>query len=93
MGLQSGYELLKTESGPCYGTLPITTRKGLWEARSAFTWTKMCAESNIGFMCRNDHEKVMMDMEPGDIDDFALCMMELDIGPDRIARWRSERAV
>ncbi|EXL75648.1 hypothetical protein FOPG_09497 [Fusarium oxysporum f. sp. conglutinans race 2 54008] len=93
MGLQSGYELLKTESGPCYGTLPITTRKGLWEARSAFTWTKMCAESNIGFMCRNDHEKVMMDMEPGDIDDFALCMMELDIGPDRMARWRSERAV
>ncbi|KAI3580091.1 hypothetical protein IWW34DRAFT_694662 [Fusarium oxysporum f. sp. albedinis] len=76
MGLQSGYELLKTESGPCYGTLPITTRKGLWEARSAFTWTKMCAESNIGFMCRNDHEKVMMDMEPGDIDDFALSLWQ-----------------
>ncbi|CVL05367.1 uncharacterized protein FPRN_14436 [Fusarium proliferatum] len=92
MGLQSGYELLKTESGPCSGTLPITTRKGLWEARSAFAWTKMCAESNIGFMCRNDHEKVMVDMEPGHIDDFALCMMELDIGPDRMARWRSERS-
>ncbi|EWG54664.1 hypothetical protein FVEG_17355 [Fusarium verticillioides 7600] len=92
MGLQSGYELLKTESGPCYGTLPITTRKGLWEARSAFAWTKMCAESNIGFMCRNDHDKVMVDMEPGDIDDFALCMMELDLGPDRMARWRSERS-
>ena len=92
MGLQSGYELQKTESGPCSGTLPITTRKGLWEARSAFAWTKMCAESNIGFMCRNDHEKVMVDMEPGHIDDFALCMMELDIGPDRMARWRSERS-
>ncbi|KAF4501339.1 alcohol dehydrogenase [Fusarium agapanthi] len=92
MGLQSGYELLKTESGPCYGTLPITTRKGLWEARSAFAWIKMCADSNIGFMCRNDHEKVMVDMGPGDIDDFALCMMELDIGPDRMARWKSERS-
>ncbi|KAF5556687.1 alcohol dehydrogenase [Fusarium mexicanum] len=92
MGLQSGYELLKTECGPCYGTLPITTRKGLWEATSAFTWTKMCADSNIGFMCRNDHEKVMADMGPGDIDDFALCMMELDIGPDRMARWKSERS-
>ncbi|KAF5563658.1 alcohol dehydrogenase [Fusarium napiforme] len=73
MGLQSGYELLKTESGPCYGTLPITTRKGLWEAR-------------------NDHDKVMLDMEPGDVDEFALCMMELDIGPDRMARWRFERS-
>ncbi|SCO21154.1 uncharacterized protein FFE2_14880 [Fusarium fujikuroi] len=92
MGLQSGYELLKTESGPCYGTLPITTRKGLWEARSAFAWTKMCAESNIGFMCRNDHEKVMLNMEPADIDDFASCMMELDVGPDRMARWKSERS-
>jgi hypothetical protein len=92
MGLQSGYELLKTESGPCYGTLPITTRKGLWEATSAFTWTKMCAESNIGFMCRNDHEKAMADMSPSDIDDFALCMMELDIGPDRMERWKSERS-
>ncbi|KAF4332782.1 alcohol dehydrogenase [Fusarium beomiforme] len=75
MGLQSGYELLKTESGPCYGTLPITTRKGLWGAKSAFTWIKMCAETHVGFMCRNDHEKVMKDMAPGEIDEFALAFI------------------
>ncbi|KAF4969488.1 hypothetical protein FSARC_3274 [Fusarium sarcochroum] len=88
-GLLSGYELLKTESGPCHGTIPITTRKGLWEAKSAFVWTKMCAESNIGFMCRNDHEKMTAEMSADEVDPFALCIMELDIGPDRMARWKS----
>ncbi|KAJ4251546.1 hypothetical protein NW762_011536 [Fusarium torreyae] len=89
VGLLSGYELLKTEAGPCHGTLPITTRKGLWEAESAFVWTKMCAESNIGFMCRNDHEKMIAEMSADEVDPFALCIMELDIGPDRMARWKS----
>ncbi|KAL4726616.1 hypothetical protein ACLX1H_005504 [Fusarium chlamydosporum] len=89
MGLQSGYELLKTESGPCYGTLPITMRKGLWTADNAFSWTKMCAESNVGFLCRNEHEKILSEMSADDIDPFALCMMDLDIGPDRMARWKS----
>jgi hypothetical protein len=88
VGLQCGYELLKTESGPCYGTLPITTRKGIWTADSAFSWTKMCADSNIGFLCRNDHEKVLAEMSYDDIDPLALCMMDLDLGPDRMKRWK-----
>ncbi|KAM5341335.1 hypothetical protein ACJ41O_014366 [Fusarium nematophilum] len=89
MAVQSSYELLKTGTGPCYGGVLVTTRKGVWEAETAFAWTRMCAERSVGFVHRNESEKVMGEMRVDEVDVFALALMEVDVGSERMERWRA----
>ncbi|KAH7134442.1 hypothetical protein EDB81DRAFT_870988 [Dactylonectria macrodidyma] len=87
MGIQASYELLKTGSGPCYGGLLVTTRRGVWDAETAFAWTKTCAERSVGFVHRNETEKLMTETKADEVDVFALALMEIDAGPERMERW------
>lgn len=87
MGILASYELLKTGSGPCYGGLLVTTRKGVWDAETAFAWTKMCAEGSVGFAHRNETERLMAETKADEVDVFALALMEIDAGPERMERW------
>ena len=88
MLIQSGYELLKTGTGPCYGGLLVTTRRGVWQAETAFAWTKLCAERSVGFVHRNQTESLMTERRMDEVDLFTLALMELDFGPDRMERWQ-----
>ncbi|CAM1507638.1 Fc.00g072790.m01.CDS01 [Cosmosporella sp. VM-42] len=88
MIIQAGYELLKTSAGPCHGGILVTTRKGVWEAETAFAWTNICAEKSVGFVHRNDTEMIMAERTMDEVDDFTLALMELDFGPEKMARWQ-----
>ncbi|KAK7415544.1 hypothetical protein QQX98_005790 [Neonectria punicea] len=88
MGIQASYELLKTGSGPCYGGVLVTTRKGVWDADTAFEWTKLCAEKSVGFVHRNASERLMEETKMDEVDVFALALMEIDVGSEKMQRWR-----
>ncbi|KAH7144332.1 hypothetical protein B0J13DRAFT_554961 [Dactylonectria estremocensis] len=85
--IQSIYLTLQSGSTECPGGVMFTTRRGVWEADTAFAWTKMCAERNVGFMHRNDTEKVLVGEKPGEVDHFSLAVMELDFGLEKFQRW------
>ncbi|KAH7110664.1 hypothetical protein B0J13DRAFT_499735 [Dactylonectria estremocensis] len=68
MGIQASYDLLKTGTGPCYGGLLVTTRKGVWDAETAFAWTKLCAERSVGFVHRNETERLMSETKADEVD-------------------------
>ncbi|KAF4981395.1 hypothetical protein FZEAL_2789 [Fusarium zealandicum] len=88
MMIQAGYELLKTGTGPCYGALQITTRRGVWDAETASAWTEICAERSVGFLHRNGTEGLMTESRMDEVDVFPLAFMELDFGPERMKRWQ-----
>lgn len=81
------YITMQTRELECPGGVMFTTRRGVWEAESAFAWTKMCAERSVGFMHRNDTERVLVEETPGEVDQFGLAVMELDFGLEKIQRW------
>ncbi|KAH7140867.1 hypothetical protein EDB81DRAFT_724156 [Dactylonectria macrodidyma] len=85
--INSIYLTLQSDSTECPGGVMFTTRRGVWEADTAFAWTKMCAERNVGFMHRNDTEKVLAGEKPGEVDHFSLAIMELDFGLEKFQRW------
>lgn len=74
----------------CPGAMMVTSRKGVWEAESAFAWTKICAERNVGFIHKNDTERVMREAKPAEVDPFCLALMEVDFGLEKMDRWRIE---
>ncbi|KAJ9156098.1 hypothetical protein NKR23_g1103 [Pleurostoma richardsiae] len=88
MFVLSGYELLKTGTGPCHGSMKLTTRRGVWDATTASAWTKLCAERSIGFAHRNDTEKFMTERRMDEVDEFTLALMEVDFGPEGMERWQ-----
>lgn len=47
----------------------------------------MCAERNVGFMQRNDTERVLVEYRPDEVDEFGKALMELDFGMERMERW------
>ncbi|UPK90820.1 hypothetical protein LCI18_001755 [Fusarium solani-melongenae] len=89
MMIQSGYELLKTGSGPCFGGVRITTRRGVWDAKTAAAWTSICAERSVGFLHRSETEVLLEERSMDEVDVFPLVLMGLDFGPDRMERWRN----
>ncbi|KAM0421153.1 hypothetical protein ACHAPT_011045 [Fusarium lateritium] len=92
MMIQSGYELLKTGTGPCFGGLRVTTRRGVWDAKTAAAWTSICAERSVGFLHRNETEALLKERRIDEVDSFPLVLMELDFGPDRMETWRHSSA-
>ncbi|KAI5459008.1 hypothetical protein BGZ63DRAFT_269964 [Mariannaea sp. PMI_226] len=71
----------------CPGGLMFTTRKGVWEAKSALSWIKLCAERNVGFMHRNEIGRILSETSPGEVNDLGHMMLELDFGLDVMERW------
>ncbi|PLB54174.1 hypothetical protein P170DRAFT_397273 [Aspergillus steynii IBT 23096] len=71
----------------CPGGVMFTNRKGAWEAESAHSWMKLCAEKNVGFMHRSRMYAVMEEYRPDEVDEFGKSIMELDFGVDRMENW------
>ena len=81
------YNGLQHQCVECPGGVPITTRRGVWEAGSAFAWTKICAESNVGLMHRSETRRFLMEGRPESCDPFVLAVMEVDFGSEQMERW------
>lgn len=74
----------------CPGDLMLTSRKGVWEARSALAWTRTCAERSVGFMHRHDTVNFLEQGKPEELDTFSMALMELDYGIEKMERWGVE---
>lgn len=85
--VRSIYSIMQMGEAECPGGMMVTTRRGAWEAESAYAWTKTCAEQTVGFMRRNETEKVLFECEPADVDQFTLVLLELDHGTEKLERW------
>lgn len=100
-GLEAIYCMLQRGWHPCPGGVMFTTRKGVWDAKSALAWEAACAagvdESNgirgteaVGFVHRFETHRLFATTTPDKVDAFAILMMETTFGQERMEKWRQE---
>lgn len=89
-GVESSYDVLQKGKVHCHGGLMFTTRNGVWEARSAWAWTKLCAERDVGFMRRGQTQRLFGEQTPDEVDEFGKIMLEVTFGTERVERWGME---
>jgi hypothetical protein len=80
--LQQGYS-------NCPGDITFTHRQGVWEAKSAAAWEKLCAERDVKFVQKSEAESLFLDANPADIDEFGKMMLNLAFGIERVQDWIS----
>lgn len=86
-GLQLVYLLLQQGWAYCPGGTMFTTREGVWEADSAFSWEKICAEFDVRLVQRFEIERHFTDASPADINEFGKMMLESTFGTERMEKW------
>jgi hypothetical protein len=82
VGIQSG-----RAGEACIGGMMFTTRKGVWEAKSAPAWEKLCSEVNVGLFQLAESERLFTEADPANVNDFTIAMLEAIFGSERIQRW------
>jgi hypothetical protein len=87
MGLHAAYVGLKQGWTPCHGGVMFTNREGVWEAKSAYTWARLCTETDVRFMQRFDAERLFSETTPAEVNDFGKAMLEITFGKDRMEEW------
>lgn len=87
--VQTIYLTLQVLWAPCPGGLPFTTRKGVFEAASAFAWAARCEGHRQGTDFARRHEnRLFEDCRPEDIDEFTTRLLEINYGIERMERWK-----
>lgn len=86
-GLQALYLTLQQGWAFCPGGMMFTARRGVWEAKTAFAWERLCLETDIGFIQRFETEKLFTETSPLEIDDFGKMILESTYGTERMERW------
>lgn len=87
-GVQAIYNMIRLgRPTPCLGGMMFTTREGVWEAKSAATWKKLCSETNVGLLQTSDSAKLFTEASPEDVNDFAKLVLGVAYGLERVERW------
>lgn len=87
-GIQGAYLTIQQGRAiPCQGGMVFTTRQGVWEAKSARAWEKLCSEVNVGLMQVAEADKLFTEVAPEDVDDFTVLILQATFGEERIERW------
>jgi hypothetical protein len=86
--VRNSYQWLKVGNVDCAGSLPITARSGVWQAKTAMMWMKMCAERSVDFSNRTDYRGLTLRRRVGEVDSFILAVMKVDLGPDTMELWK-----
>ncbi|KAK1143600.1 hypothetical protein N8T08_006210 [Aspergillus melleus] len=81
------YLAMQGRSVACPGGIMFTTRKGAWDAESAHSWMRLCAERDVGFLQRSCMNTVMEKYRPDEVDEFGKSIMEMDFGVERMESW------
>jgi hypothetical protein len=89
-GVPAAYAMLQRGRVECNGGLMFTTLQGVWDASSAWAWTKLCAEQDVGFMPRGQTQRLFGDKTPDEVDHFGKLMLEVTYGLERMERWGVE---
>lgn len=85
-GFHAAYEGLTFGWTTCGGDLPLSMRKGLWDAKGPHAWSKLCLEKDVRFLGRFG-AAWLFGTPPDEVDEFARMMLEITYGADRMAAW------
>ncbi|KAI1470259.1 uncharacterized protein F4812DRAFT_258547 [Daldinia caldariorum] len=85
--LQETYLYMKRGWGECPGRVPNTMHSRLWEATSAYAWSKACREADTVLISTQRADKLLYEMKFEDVDEFSLLIMEIRYGTEEIERW------
>ncbi|KAK9366213.1 hypothetical protein V1509DRAFT_296927 [Lipomyces kononenkoae] len=89
-GVQVIYSTIQQgQMPPCKGIM-FTTRQGVWEAKSALAWEKLCSEVNVGLIQMAEADKLLIEAAPEDVNDFAWEILEAKFGVERMERWGAQ---
>lgn len=72
---------------PCKGGMVFTTRSGVWEAKSAVAWEKLCSEKYVGLIQMADADRLFTETVPEEVDEFTKLVLEIIFGRERMERW------
>lgn len=95
---QTLYLTLQLRAAPCPGSTMITTRREIWDADTAFSWTSMCDKymkdggDGVDFTSRQQWGRIFETRGPHEIDEFTSCSMKVVFGMDKMERWRNSMA-
>jgi hypothetical protein len=92
-GVESVYQLLRDGTGPCPGGLMFTTRRGVWDASSAFAWTKICAEAKAGFLHLRETDKLFAPTSGESLDELATFLVQMNFRTERVRHWLEGRSL
>jgi len=79
--------LQNRETSACQGGMMFTTREGVWEAKSAVAWEKICAEVNVGLMQMAEADKLFTEAAPEEINEFTKVILDAVFGREKMERW------
>ncbi|KAI0847580.1 hypothetical protein F5Y00DRAFT_263490 [Daldinia vernicosa] len=85
--LQETYLYMKQGWSKCPGRVPNTMHGRLWDATSAYAWSKACREIDTVLIPTQRIEKLLFETNPEDLDEFSLLIVELIYGMERIEKW------
>ncbi|KAI0109931.1 hypothetical protein F4814DRAFT_424995 [Daldinia grandis] len=85
--LQETYLYMKRGWSECPGRVPNTMHGCLWDATSAYAWSKGCREAETVLISTQRAEKLLFETKPEDLDEFSLLIVELRYGMERIEKW------
>lgn len=71
----------------CPGSVMFSTRKGIWEARSAREWEELCSEVSVGFVSLEESERLFVEAKPDEVNNFSKVFLEAAFGIERVERW------
>ena len=85
--VRGSYRMLQDGQLHCGGGIMFTTREGVWDASSAWAWTKLCAEKDVGFMEHAQTKRLFGERRPDEVDAFGKLMLEATYGSERMESW------
>lgn len=89
--VQGIYELTRDgpDASPCQGGITITTRQGIWAARTAAEWGSLCARESVRMVKMKEADRLFEEVMPEEVDEFTKVVMEVVYGTQRMETWRS----
>ncbi|KAK0631212.1 hypothetical protein B0T14DRAFT_501307 [Immersiella caudata] len=89
-GVRGAYLLLQDGQLHCAGGLMFTTAEGFWDAPSAWEWTKLCAEKDVGFMEHAQTRRLFGERRPDEVDTFGKLMLVATWGAENMEIWEAQ---
>ena len=86
-GIQGVYLIIQQGQASCMGGMMFTTRHGFWEASSALAWEKQCSEVYGGLIRMTEADRLLTEVRPEDVNDFAKLVLEIVFGVEQMERW------
>ncbi|KAK4442942.1 hypothetical protein QBC34DRAFT_417967 [Podospora aff. communis PSN243] len=86
-GVRGAYRLPQDGQLHRAGGLMFTTAQGIWDAPSAWTWAKLCAEKDVGFMEHAQTKRLFGERRPDEVDTFGKLMLVATWGAERMEIW------